>query len=206
MSGSADPRRAMHVQSDVPIALKLRLAGMDAHAHADVDTLGPAPGRKGSLRSHCGGNRVARPRERDEERVALVIDLATGVLVERLAKHTLVLGEDLRVAATQPRQQPRRTLYVTEQKRDGASRKLRHAPDYTLRPPQVKAVGGCGCRGSGASFGAGIRVPSRRMTSGTGVGRPGGGGNVAGVGGAARAGTGGRCRTGAAVGPACGQC
>src|SRR5437867_12398667 len=123
---------------------------MDAHAHAHVDALGPTPGRKRSLRAHRGGNRVARPRERNEEPVALRIDLATVVLVERLAKHALVLGEDVRIAATQPLQQPRRTLNVTEQKRDGATRKLRHDPELhpTAATSQVVRRPGAHDRGA----------------------------------------------------------
>ena len=88
----------------------------------------------------AGGDRVARPRERDEERVALGVDLATVVLVERRAQHALVLAKHLGVAAPQPRQQPRRTLDVAEQERDGAAWKLRHTPSYAQSPPPVKVV------------------------------------------------------------------
>ena len=139
VAGSADPRRAMHVQADVIILSDFRLAGVDAHPHAHVDALGPTLGRKRPLRAHRGGDRVARPREGDEERVALGVDLATVVLVERRAQQALMLGQHLGVAAAQPRQQPRRTLDVAEQKRDGAARKLRHTRSYAQSPPPVKS-------------------------------------------------------------------
>jgi hypothetical protein len=80
VSGGADPRRAVDVQTDVVVVSDLRLARVDADAHADVDTLRPVLGRERPLRAHRGGDGVARPRERDEERVTLGVDLATVVL------------------------------------------------------------------------------------------------------------------------------
>ena len=128
VAGRADPRGAMDVQADVVIVSDLGLAGVDADPHADVDTLGPALGRQRPLRAHRGGDRVARPREGDEERIALGVDLAPVVLGERRPQQALVLGEHLGVAAAQPRQQPRRAFDVAEQERDGAGRKLRDTP------------------------------------------------------------------------------
>src|SRR5215218_3462392 len=132
MSSGADPRRAMHIQTDVVIQPDLRLAGVDTHAHAHLDALGPTPGRERPLRAHRGGDRVARPREGDKERITLGVDLATVVLIERHAQQALMLAKHLGVAAAQPRQQPRRTLDVAEQERDGPARKLRH--NAQLRP------------------------------------------------------------------------
>ena len=139
VSGGADPRRAVHVQTDVIVLPDLRLAGVDAHPHAHVDALGPTLGRERPLRAHRGGDRVARPREGDEERVTLGVDLATVVLVERRPQQALMLAKHLGVAAAQPRQQPRRTLDVAEQERDGAARKLRHTRSYAQSPPPVKS-------------------------------------------------------------------
>ena len=138
VSGRADPRRTVHVQSDVIILSDLRLAGVDAHPHAHVDALGPTLRGQRALRAHRGGDRVARPHEGDEERVALGVDLVTVVLVERRPQQALMLGQHLGVAATQPRQQPRRTLDVAEQKRHGATRKLRHTRSYAQSPRRVK--------------------------------------------------------------------
>jgi hypothetical protein len=66
------------------------------------------------------------------------VNLAAVVLVERRAQQALMLGKHLGVAATQPRQQPRRTLDVAKQERDGATRKLRHTLSYAQSPPRVK--------------------------------------------------------------------
>jgi hypothetical protein len=139
MSGCTDPGRAMHVQADVIIEPDFRLAGVDAHSHPDLDAVGPTLGGKRSLRAHRGGDRIAGAREGDEERVTFGVDLATVVLVERRAKHALMLAEHLGVAAAQPRQQPRRTLDVAKQERDGAARKLRHTRSYAQSPQHVKS-------------------------------------------------------------------
>jgi hypothetical protein len=140
VSGSADPRRAVHVQTDVVVQADLRLAGVDAHPHAHLDALGPALGRQRPLRAHRSGDRVARPREGDEEAIPLGVDLATVVLVERRPQQAVMLAKHLGVAAAQSRQQQRRTLDVAEQERDGPARKLRHTRSYAQSPPPVKSA------------------------------------------------------------------
>jgi hypothetical protein len=112
---------------------------MEAHAHTHLHAFRPAPGRERPLRGDRGCDRVARPREGDEERVTLGVDLATVVLLERRAQHALMLGQHLAIAGTQPRQQPRRTLDVAEQQRDGATRKLSHERSYAQSPRHVKS-------------------------------------------------------------------
>jgi hypothetical protein len=104
VAGSADPRRAVHVQTDVIILSDFRLAGVDTHPHTHLDAHRPTLGGERPLRAHRGGNCVARPREGDEERVTLGVNLATVVLVERRPQQALMLGKDLGVAAAQPRQ------------------------------------------------------------------------------------------------------
>jgi hypothetical protein len=145
MAGRADPRRAMHVQTDVIILTDLRLAGVDAHPHANVDALRPTLGRQRPLRADRSGDRVARPHERDEERVTLSVDLPAVVLVERRAQQALMLAKHRRVAAAQPRQQPRRTLDVAEQEGHGAAGKLGDTPSYAQsrrlsRPPTHRTL------------------------------------------------------------------
>ena len=137
MSGRADPRRAMHVQPDIVVVADVRLTSVDADPHAHLDALGPAMRHEGPLRAHRGGDRVARPREGDEEPVALGVDLTPAVLVEHRAQQPLMLGEHHRVIVAQPCQQPRRPLDVAEQKRDGATRKVRDTTQ--LSPQRVKS-------------------------------------------------------------------
>ena len=86
-------------------------------------------GQDSEASARCAATAAASrrlPCESDEEGVALGMDLATVVFVERRAQQALMLGEHLGVAATEPRQQSRRTLDVGEHEGDGATRKLRH--------------------------------------------------------------------------------
>jgi hypothetical protein len=63
---------------------------------------------------------VARPREREEERVALRVDLGPARLAERLADEPPVVARDLGVAVAQLLQQPRRAFDVGEDEGDRA--------------------------------------------------------------------------------------
>jgi hypothetical protein len=87
-----------------------------------------------------GGDRVAGPREGNEERITLGVDLATVVLVERCPQQALMLTKDLGVAVAQPRQQPRRTLDVADRNVTvprGSSARTR---SYAQSPPPVKSA------------------------------------------------------------------
>ena len=66
-----------------------------------------------------------RPSERQEERVALGVDLDAAVAGERVAQHAPMLRQRLGVALpTQVVEQARRTLDVGEEERDGAGGEL----------------------------------------------------------------------------------
>ena len=90
MPGGGDPRRAVDVRPDVALVRHSGVAGVEAHAHAD--------GRPSSSCASRGRlERPGRRRERDEERVALRVDLDAAVPRERLAQNPPVLGERARV-------------------------------------------------------------------------------------------------------------
>ena len=113
----------MDVDADVALLRHERLAGVDAHAHAH------RPVRERALRRLGRRERVRRPREGDEERVALGVDLDARRGAERLAQHAPVLAEHVRVAVAELVQQPRRALDVGEEERDGAARERRTSCD-----------------------------------------------------------------------------
>ena len=138
VSGRADPRRTVHVQPDVIILSDVRLAGVDAHPHAHVDALGPTLRRPASAaRSPPRRSRRSPARRRRRTRRP-----RCGPRDRRARRTPRAAGADARqhlaVTAAQPRQQPRRTLDVAEQKRHGATRKLRHTRSYAQSPPPVK--------------------------------------------------------------------
>ena len=64
---------------------------------------------------------VLRAREREEERVALRVDLAARRRLEGAAQEPPLVGQHLPVVVAELLQQARRALDVGEQERDGAA-------------------------------------------------------------------------------------
>lgn len=109
--GYASP--AVDVNSDVPLVGHGWGAGVEPHPHADRTGLE----RRG---------RAGRRGERDEEGVALRVDLYASVEVERLTQDTAVRGERVCVAVRSERmQQRRRALYVSKEEGDRAGGEIR---------------------------------------------------------------------------------
>ena len=78
-----------------------------------------------ALRVDRRRDRVAGPREREEEGVALRVDLRAAARAERLAHETAVVGRDAPVGlVAELLQQPRRALDVGEDEGDGAAGEL----------------------------------------------------------------------------------
>ncbi len=83
--------------------------------------IGPEPSVV--LRRARGVGGAGRSRERDEEGVALRVDLDTAVCSEGVPQESAMLGERLRVRVRpEPVQQSRRSLDVGEEERDRAGR------------------------------------------------------------------------------------
>ena len=115
-----DPRGAVDVDPDVALVGHDGLPRVEPHANADrtvVERRLPLGGR---------GKRVGRAGERDEERVALRVDLDAAVPRERVPQQTTVLAQQLDVAVSVLVQQPRRAFDVREQEGDRAGWKLAH--------------------------------------------------------------------------------
>ena len=117
-----DPRRSIHVHTDVALFGQERRSGVDADANPNLF------GRQ-RLRE-LGGRRegAGRGREGDKERVTLRVHLNTVMGGESLAQRSPMLSERLRVrVGPKLLQQPRRALHVREQERDRSGRKLAHS-------------------------------------------------------------------------------
>jgi hypothetical protein len=151
----SDPRRAVHSEPDVPLLAHQRLARVQAHSHAYLTALRPVVYCKRTLRANGSAERRARTREREEERVSLRVDLASAALVDGLAEDPPVRVENVRVAISEPPQEPRRALDVREQERDRPARQLGH--ELRLRPPS----------GIVKPFDPGRAVNRRRSRTGT---------------------------------------
>jgi hypothetical protein len=128
----ADAGGAVDVDAHVALARQGRLARVHAHAHADV------PARQCTLRLRCSSNRIGRPDENGEERVALRVDLLTAGLRERAPQNPAMLVENVGIPVPEPAQQRRRPLHVREQEGDRAGRKRRHEPSLGGRSSSFK--------------------------------------------------------------------
>ena len=118
--GAHHPRRAVDVDADVALVGDDRLTRVDPdpHLHRTV--------AERLLRFSRGRDGVSRADERDEERVALRVDLDPFVTTEHVAQGSPVLGKQRHVARPVLVQQPRRALDVGEEERDRSSRELGH--------------------------------------------------------------------------------
>ena len=74
-----------------------------------------------------GEHRILRACKRDEEGVALRVDLVAAVRRERGAKQPSVVGEHVGVAVAKLLDEPRRALDVGEEEGDGSGRQLPHS-------------------------------------------------------------------------------
>jgi hypothetical protein len=109
-----DPRRAVDVEPHITLVGDDRLAGVEAHPHADRPLL------ERSLPLTRGIERIRGASERDKERVALRVDLDAVVPLECLAQRAAVRGEGLGVVVAELVQQPSRAFDVGEEKGDRA--------------------------------------------------------------------------------------
>jgi len=109
MPDCSDACCAVHIEADITLVCDDRLAGVDAHANADrasvQSRLTVASSRK---RIRCAG-------KRDEEPIALRVDLHAIVTAEHVPKHTPMGGERIRVRVAELLEQPCRALDVREQ-------------------------------------------------------------------------------------------
>ena len=114
---------AVDVDPDVALGRNARGAGMEPHPHGDRPRL-----ERLLCGAHSGHGARCRG-ERHEECVPLRVDLDATLCGERLTQHAAMLGECVGIAAgAELPEQPRRTLDVREQQRDGSRRKgSRHA-------------------------------------------------------------------------------
>jgi hypothetical protein len=119
MAGRRDPGTAVDIDAHITFVREERRPRVQTDAHPDrarLQCLGQFGG---------GGERSGRRRKRDEERIALGIDLHAIVTGTRLSDDLPVCGKRLGVGLrSQLVQELRRPLDVGEEKRDSAGGKL----------------------------------------------------------------------------------
>ena len=124
VAGIADPGRPVHVEADIAILGDHGLAGVDPHANADIRRLGPVVPRDAPLGVGRRGDRLARPSEDPERRVALRVDLLAVVASEGGAKDLLMVRHHPRVPVAELVDEPGRPLDVGEEEGDGTGGEL----------------------------------------------------------------------------------
>ena len=119
MSSPGDPGRSVNVRADVAFLGQERRARVQPHPHLD---------RSGGQRlRECPGSdkRTIGRREREEKGVALRIHFNASLSSARLANDPAMPGERLRIGVgAQPIEQPRGSLYVSEEKGHRPARKI----------------------------------------------------------------------------------
>ena len=122
---AGDPDGQDDVQAVVDRLREPRLAGMNADADADGGALRPLRRLpEPLLHVHRPAYGIARAAEREEERIALGVDLLAPVLFEGGTHETMMLFQELPVAVSELVYEPRRSLDVREQEGDRAGRDL----------------------------------------------------------------------------------
>src|SRR5205085_4273353 len=95
VTDGGDTRTLVHVETDVTLFRKPRLARVQTHPHANRAT------GKCALAVGSSGDRVRRAGEDDEERITLRVDLDALVLSERPAESPPMLLQRLPVVIAQ---------------------------------------------------------------------------------------------------------
>ncbi len=118
--GGAQPGRPVYPEPDEPAGPRGRLGGVEAHPDADPGAGRPLVRRQRALGGDRRRHGILGGTERDEERIALGVDLPAVVGGEGLPLQALAGGQDVAVAFPVPAYQPGRALDVGEQQRHRA--------------------------------------------------------------------------------------
>ena len=120
VAGRHHAGRLVDVEADVAAVHLARLAGVHAHAHADLVAVRPVVAGERALPVRGRRDGVAGRLEGDEELVALGPEHLPAVALERLAQQRAVALQQLGVGLAAAAQQPGRAFDVAEEERDGA--------------------------------------------------------------------------------------
>ena len=139
MSRSHDARCSVHIETDVCPIDQPWVAGVQAHADADLVAVGPGMFCKCSLCLCGGGGGIICRAKDDEECVAFGIHLVAVMRVERSSQHAAMGREQLWVKLPRTLEQLRRALDIGEEQGDGAARSFDHlGPTIARNEPNWK--------------------------------------------------------------------
>jgi hypothetical protein len=95
-----------------------------------------------SLRGLGGADGIVGIGERNEEAIALSVDLLAAVLLERVAQEPPMISQNVGVMVAELVQQTRRSFDVRKEKGDGACRQLGRRPRCQDRTPNRPRLAG----------------------------------------------------------------
>ena len=128
----------MNPEADVALVSDLGLSCVQAHPDANLGAVRPIVLGKSALSSNGSCQSRVRAGEREEERIALRVDLATLAISHRLPQDPAVDIEDLAVPVAELPQKPGRALAALNRGGENATQRTqswsRHAPVNPLDP------------------------------------------------------------------------
>src|SRR5262245_53120446 len=116
----------MYAEADVPVLPDDRLARMNSHAHEHLGVLRPGVLGQRSLGEHSSADGGVGTLECEEERVALVVDLAAALLLDGLPQDSMMFRKHFGVALAELLQDSSRARNVGKEERDRPPRQLGH--------------------------------------------------------------------------------
>ena len=122
----------MHAEAVVALVRGARLGGVYAHPDTHVARFRPLVRRERALCVDRRLHGLVRTPKGKEERVALGVNLLAPVILRRRAKDPPMFGKELAVLCTQPLQELRRSLYVSEEEGEGSRGESRRAHRMNL--------------------------------------------------------------------------
>jgi hypothetical protein len=131
-----DPRRTMQTET---LLADDRLVRVNSHADKHLDALRPCVLGQGALCKHSRAECPVGPLEREEERVALVVDLAAALLLDGFPQDSVMLSQGGGIALAQLLQELSRALDVGEEERNCAGWQIRRS-SFSLRLLHVLRV------------------------------------------------------------------
>ena len=91
----------MNGEAEIALVAERGFAGVQAHSHTHVHSFGPVMSGQGALSGHSPLDRTPRALEYDEEGIALHVDLAPPMPLERGSKQPPLIGEQLAIPIAQ---------------------------------------------------------------------------------------------------------
>src|SRR5262249_17059881 len=117
----------VNINTDVSAVNVARLARMETHPDANFVSLRPAMLGKRTLTLGCCRDRIVGRRQRDEEGVAVAVNLVPAMTQKCIAKQPAMIIKQNVIRDSGTLEQPRRTLNIREEESDSPRRGSSHA-------------------------------------------------------------------------------